>query len=216
MAKIARFPIGISLQPGNKGLALVQHEDKCFEKPLSWEIAERAYNRTLEKSKGDIRLSYHPVKTASVNDIKGILEGWDKEGWVASVIVIDYAGNLAPVDPKANTVEQVATSWALMRQLSEIRSCLVVTAQQGNKEGFRSYCLTRNNFSESKLILAHVTSFIGINATDEERRSSIMRLNFVVRREEQFSESYCLHCAQYLDAAAPIVLSALPEWRGSQ
>ena len=59
------------------------------------------------------------------------------------------------------------------------------------------------------MIFAHVTSMIGINITDEERQSGIIRYNFAVRREEQFSENRCLHCASCLDVCNPIVVSCL-------
>jgi hypothetical protein len=133
------------------------------------------------------------------------------QGRLVHNCIIDYPENLAPASPKLTPLEQIADTWALLRQLTEVRSCLGIVASQTNKEGFRSYYLSRNNFRGNLMILAHCTAFLGVNATDEEKASEIVRLNFIVRRESQFRESYCLHMASCLDVGNPCVLSALPQ-----
>jgi hypothetical protein len=209
-AKTIRYPQGIVLPSGQREPAVLEFKDVHYENGLTWEEAEEGFERVLKKYKGDLRLSCHPVLSVSIADIKGIISAWDREGWEASTIIIDYAGNLSPIDQKARTVDQVSNTWALMRQISQVRKCLVVTANQTNKEGFSSWVLTRKHFAESKMILAHVTAFIGINATDEEKMNGVIRYNWVVRREDMFAESYCLHTGGCLSVSNPIVVSALP------
>jgi hypothetical protein len=213
-AKTVKVPCGIVLPEArpNRPLAIVEYASKLYESPLSWKAAERAFLRIAGKSQGTIQLSCHPTKSVTVDGIKGILDRWDRDGLTCDVVIIDYAGNLSPRSWKANPIDQVSDNWAMMRQISEMRKCLVVTAQQANKESFRAWVLTRNNFAESKYILAHVTCFIGISMTDEEKRKQLVRYNFVVRREESFSETYCLYCASCLDVRSPIVVSCLPKW----
>lgn len=205
-AKKTRIPRSVLLPEGKREMALVEYEDRVFEKDLSWKGIEKA----LSKIKGDFRISCHPVETVTVHDIRSVLEDLDRTGYVAKIVVIDYLDNLAATDTKLPTHEQVAYTWALLRQLSEVRKCLVVTASQSNTEGYSSWILTRKNFSRSKMSLAHVTSMIGINQTDEEKRLGIQRLNFIVRRSEGFSETKCLYCIGYLDGADPMRLSVLP------
>lgn len=209
-AKKVKYPIGMILG-SPKDPAMVEYEDRDFEQPISWRLVEKAYESILAKTNGDLRISYHPVKTINASEIKNILEDWDREGWYAQCVFVDYAWNLASLDGKAGPVDQVSYTWAMLRQISEIRKCLVVTANQTNKEGFSSWVLTRKHFSESKMILAHTTSFLGVNATSEESSMGQLRLNWIVRREEAFSENYCLFCASCLDLANPIVLSVLPQ-----
>lgn len=210
-AKTSRYPTGIILPVGQRELAVVDYQERVYEKPILWPLAKRAFKGIASKSRGGLRLSYHPIKTASVSDIRAALERWDQDNWSAQVIVVDYAGNLAPTDPRMSPVDQASNTWALLRQLSEERNCCVVTAHQSNKEGFSTWVLTRKHFSDSKMVMAHVTAFIGVNATEEEKSRGIIRYNFLVRREAEFSESYCLYCASYLDAACPIVCSCLPQ-----
>lgn len=213
--KIMKIPTSITLPiAGERGntIARIETKDRVFEDGMTWEEAQRGMIRAKKKYGDNLRLICYPVGVPTVPDIQNCLDSLDQQGWVAEVVIIDYAGNLAPTDMKENPVQQTSRNWALMRQLSQVRGCLVVTANQSNKEGFRAYVLTRSNFADSKMILAHVTAFIGINRTNEEQAQQIMRYNFVARREEQFNETYCLHCAGCLDAANPIVVSTLPEW----
>jgi hypothetical protein len=209
-AKTYRMPVSMVVPQEYRGLAVVDYENRVFAKDLSWKTAQKALEKVKARTQGDLRLSYHPIKTASVLDVRSILEQWDRDGWTAKVVCIDYADNLAPVDPKAVGHEQTAQTWALLRQLSEVRKCLVATAQQSNAEGFSTWVLTRKHFSGSKMILAHPTALIGVNSTSEESSQGVVRYNFVVRRGEGFSETKCLYCASCLEVANPCVLSSLP------
>jgi hypothetical protein len=60
------------------------------------------------------------------------------------------------------------------------------------------------------MILAHCTAFLGVNMTDEEKQRGILRYNFVVRREDAYSESFCLYAGSYLAAADPLAVTTLP------
>lgn len=215
-AKIVKSPVDIQLPTDHRGLASVEFELKEYEENATESQALKAIERARKRYKGDFHLSYHPIKTISVPDIKNTVRQWSDDGWDAEVVVVDYAGNLSPVSYKMDVVNQVSESWALLRQLSEERKCLVVTAQQSNKEGFSAWVLTRKNFSESKMILAHVTAFLGINQTDEEVGQGITRLNFVVRREGAFRETSCLYLATCLDRADMCVRSAFEQELGTR
>lgn len=214
--RVVLYPQSIVVPEGGRSLAMVDYEDKVFDKKLDIEAAKRAYKAITAKSGGRIWVSCHPIKTISAVDIQNILEEWDKTGRRCEVVIVDYAYNLTPVNPKDILREQVAYTWAILRQISQMRKCLVVTASQTIREGFSSWVLTRKHFADSRDILIHVTSFMGINMTDEEKSRGIMRLNFVVRREEAFSETYCLYNASCLPAAAPMVVSALPQSQGDR
>lgn len=209
-AGIARLPVSIAPPQDHRGLAVVEFGSKVYESDLNWRTAQRALDRIEKKSKGSIWLSYHPIKTVSAVDIKNILESWDKEGRVTDLCVIDYAWNLAPIDGKAGPVDQASYTWAMLRQISETRKCCVVTANQTKTEGFSSWILTRKHFADSKMILAAVTAFMGINMTEEEKQRGIIRWNWVVKREGDFSESRCLYLGSCLAVANPCVVSCLP------
>ncbi len=208
-ASSIRWPVSIIAPQGRDGLPIVEWESREFPEDMDWGVAQRAYKRIAGKTGGRIRLSRHATKAIATAGIRNILEAWDREGWVASVVVVDYAGNLAADDIRANPVDQVSHTWAMLRQISELRKCLVVTAQQSNKEGFRAWVLTRSHFAESKMILAHVSAFFGINCTPEEHGQGIIRINTVESREGCRAETNCLYCASALALAQPAVVSCL-------
>ena len=69
---------------------------------------------------------------------------------------------------------------------------------------------SKSNFSESKTKLAHVNAFIGINALADEKEKQLRRLNYIVRREEAYSEQECLYVAGCLAIGNPMMISVLP------
>jgi hypothetical protein len=204
-AKLIGYPMGMIIN--KEGPPIVDKEDKTFEQDLDTNTVKRAFAKIATKYKGDLRLSYHATKTVNVTDIQKIVEDWAKKGWTYDALFVDYTDNLAPCDKKMMPLDQVEDTWARLRQLSELHKSLVVTATQSNKEGFKAWVLTRNNFSKSKMVLAHVTGMIGIQATPEEKKRQVFRLNWIVRRAGDFVETDCCYCASCLDLAQTIVLS---------
>lgn len=204
-------PWPISLVPTEGGIAQVEHEDRIYDNDMTVEEGVAAYQKIVAKHKTQrLRLSCHPSKSICANDIRSILEEWDREGWHADVVICDYMDNLAPNNHKMTDLAQVEDSWTSMRQISEVRKCLVVTATQVNAEGFNVWVMTKRNFSRNKMIMAIVTAFFGINQTDEERAKSLFRLNALVCRDSKFSESRCCYVASCLGIAQSVVLSAFP------
>jgi hypothetical protein len=206
-AKIYQKPTSIYLPEDRNEIAVVETKLREFESDLTWEAGEKAYEKLAKRCKGKIALSYHPTKTVNARDVHTIIAQWYEAGFKPKLIVLDYAGNLAPIDFKVKPDEQIADTWAELRHISEKFNLCFVTPNQANAKGFRSYILTRDNFRGSLMILAHVTAFLGINSTDEEKTKGILRYNFVVRRDDNFSESHCLHAASCLEEAKAIVLS---------
>jgi hypothetical protein len=82
----------------------------------------------------------------------------------------------------------------------------LVTATQADAASYERQVMTKSNFSEDKRKLAHVTGMIGLNQTKEEQEKGIMRLNWIVRREAEFSEFACLNVAGCLALGRPYVL----------
>jgi len=121
--------------------------------------------------------------------------------------VIDYLENLGDALKKSNKLENIDYSWTVAKQISETAPRLVLTAHQSNKEGFKSWVLTRNNFRGNLKILAHPSGIFGINHTDEEKRMQVWRFNCIARREGGMSESNCCTIASCLDYGHLIKLS---------
>ncbi len=204
------YPMKIHHEVGD-ATAEVDLEEREFKKRLSWQVAYKSCQKIMKrkvKSKHSLfRLSCHPNSTISVAGIRSILQNWERSGWTPDVVVIDYADILAPPAGSMDTRDQINATWKQLRAMSQSLHCLVVTATQADAQSYTSDTIRRSNFSEDKRKLGHVTGLIGISATDEEKSFGMMRLNFVVLREEEFSESKCVYVAGCLPIGNPAIRS---------
>ncbi len=183
-------------------------ERKTAEKYLSMNLAMRriaAYTKGADK-KPLLRLFTYPNSSINVNGIKSVLHSEKRRGWVADIVVIDYADILAPMNGTAETRDQIDATWRALRSLAHDK--LVVTASQTNKESYETEVITKGNFSGNKLKNAHANVIIGINVTDDEKDKGMCRLNFPAARENEFTETKCVYCAGSLALARPIMFSS--------
>jgi replicative DNA helicase len=179
-----------------------------YDQPLDWKTAWKAL-QVYSKKRGDcLKLSTHPNSSLTVPGLNAILHQWEVErDWKADVIIIDYADILAPENGRDESREATNKIWKRLRGLSQERHSLVITATQADAQSYSQATIGRNNFTEDKRKLAHVTGMIGINATDAEKVEGICRLNWIVLRENEFSEDTCVHVAGCLGIGQPAILS---------
>jgi replicative DNA helicase len=142
-----------------------------------------------------------------MRDIKNQADQWCQEGWVPDVVVIDYADILAPMHSTDEGREQINKTWKAMRALSQSGHALVATATQSSAKGYSANILTRKEFSDDKRKMAHVTAMIGINISEEEKENGLMRLNYIVLRDDEFVSTKCIHVASAIDLMNPAVKS---------
>lgn len=208
-----KWPLSIVYEEDDK-IATVEHETKTFKEGLTAEAAVKAAARMqkllqLKEGETNLRLSVHPNSSLSVAGINSILDIWQRNDWTPDVVVIDYADILAPLSGSADTRDQINATWKGLRSLSQSRHCLVVTATQAAASSYSLDTITKSQFSEDKRKLAHVTGMIGLNCNNEEKENGILRLNWIVRREEDFNEMDCCHVATCFALANPTVLSVM-------
>lgn len=188
-------------------------EPREFDDVLSWRNAVKAMDKLKRmKTKTNVpllKLSSHPNSSIAVGGIESQLEVWERDGWIADCVVIDYADILAPPPGKRDERDQINSSWQQLRALAQRRHCCVVTATQADAASYDKDLIRPKNFSGDKRKLAHVTAMIGLNQTETEKKQGTMRLNFVVLREGDFSVSRCVHVAQCLPLGNPAVKSLM-------
>lgn len=202
------FPTFIEHEPNSRKCS-VTHKKGKFCRPLDYRTARDAMQRItgdLGVSDCLLRLSCHPTATINVPGIVNVLDGWERQGWVPDIIVVDYADLLAPISAKEQ-LHQIDETWAALRALSQSRHCLVVTATQANAASFRAEQINETHFAGNKLKLAHVVGMVGISATGAEKQIGVCRLNWVVRREGEFDVEKACFCAGCLALANPAVKS---------
>jgi len=212
--KEVSYPVSIKKYK-DEGHATVKHKTKKYTEPLSWQQAYRSCKSVMhEKIKSKrplLKLSCHPNSTLKIKDIINILKGWERDGWTPDVIVIDYADILNMDYHGLEGRDRINETWKQMRALSQVYHCLVVTATQADAASYNKKTINMNNFSDDKRKRGHVTGEIGINQLPEEKEAGIYRLNWTVRREEEYFEGYCVHVAGCLRLCNPAIRSCFED-----
>jgi hypothetical protein len=153
-------------------------------------------------------LSVHPNSSINVEGIVSTLNVWERSGWVPDVVVVDYADILSiPTGYRPGDRDAINETWKQLRNLSQSRHILVVTATQADANSYTANTIRRGNFSDDRRKNDHVTGMLGINATEEEQELGIFRLNWTKRREEAYTESRCVHVAGCLHLGRPHIKS---------
>lgn len=198
-----------SIARGEGDIADVETEVLKFGGALQPGAAKAAIAKLRRRSAGRLRISCHPNSSIGVAGITNVLDMWEQQyGWIAEVVVIDYADVLKPPHGiQAGEREAHNQNWMQMRGLSQARHCLVVTATQGDAGSYEAELIRRGNFSDDRRKNDHITGGIGINQTEAEKAEGIYRLNWTKRREEEFLETRCVYLAGCLGIGRPWVVS---------
>lgn len=86
---------------------------------------------------------------------------------------------------------------------------MVVTATQSDAKSYDKWLLTRDNFTDDRRKLDHVSGMIGINVQEHERANGTRRLNWVKCRDQDYNADECVHIAGCYAVADPIIKSTL-------
>ncbi len=181
----------------------VRYEEGVAKRTVDRMLVEKASAKFrrgcgLPDNRPYIMASTHATRTLNVRGIQDVLGTWeDERRFVPDVIIIDYADILAP-ERGADFRHQVNETWMALRQLSQERHCLVIVPTQANKEANTRNTQDTSSVSEDKRKRGHVTGLLGLNQTEEEKESQIMRLNWIDLREAPYLTSKCLTVGQCL------------------
>lgn len=218
---ITRFLVRAARRPARTGDIEVPVSFKCgdvrhdilhYEKPLNakvaWEACQAVMENKVKSRKSHFELCCFPNSTLKISDMKGIITNCRMKGFTPDVVVCDYADILCQSqNGYKDGRDSDNDNWKGLRAISQEFDCLVLTATQANAKSFTAETLTRNNFAENRRKLDQVTGIIGINATTEERKLGLSRLNWLNLRDAQYDDSKCCHCAGSLALANPAMFS---------
>jgi replicative DNA helicase len=142
--------------------------------------AKRKMKAIRRMVKGEMKVCYLPPDITTVDDIKGALAEWEKEGFVPDIIGVDYA-DLLNSSEKLEYRHRLDSVWKSLKRLAQDKSCLVVTASQAGKEAF-SKKIKEKHVAEDYRKLAHVDQMIGLNQTEEEKEAGVMNVQIILQR----------------------------------
>lgn len=194
---------------GQPNLKMVE---EVYSAPITkkqWRAAQ-AEILTLTGSKDSLlKLSLHSNGSLNFGGVRGELDELIKSGWIPDVVVLDYMDILAPEDGMKGQDFRHSTneSWKAGRRMSQDYHVCFITATQSDAASYDKKVITRQNFSEDKRKLSHVTGMVGLNQNEEEKKLGLYRLNWVLLREGVYFENQVCYVAGCLSLANPAMKS---------
>jgi hypothetical protein len=129
-----------------------------------------------------IRLKTYPRFTANVADITYDLNLLEQDGFLADVIIIDYADILKPEDDVIEGIQKEDRTWIALAQLASERMALVIAPTQVNKAALEANLLKESHTARWIGKLGHVDAMLAISQTEEEKRMGRSRLSVMLHR----------------------------------
>lgn len=212
---VISIPVSINVDYRKKQVtADVRHKQKKYttEQTVNDEMVIRKLSKTIEDRK-NLQLLAVPNLRINAADIEEHIHGLVQDGWIADVVVLDYADNLGPMPGTQQLRDdlQIAATWGQLRAISGIFNCLLVTATQVKAAGYgdrdRISLLGPEHFSGSRTKNDHVTAMFGINQSTDEKKKTLVRLNSIEQRHDL--DSPIVYVAGCLSIANPAMVSLL-------
>jgi hypothetical protein len=163
----------------------IKHKVKKLTKSRS-----KTYSQALMGMFGDnLRVRAFAANTANAEDIKAELDSLEyTEGFIPSVIVIDYADILKPEQQGLVGRDKHNETWLMLKNLSQTKHVLVVTGTQSSRKSIYKKQVAQDDTSEDIRKLAHVDMMLTLNQIPEEEETGIMRLGVSVHRHKKSHE----------------------------
>ncbi len=207
---IVKYPIDFSVEDGEPTVKFnpINFEDGLTREE-SWAAMQHIQNKVVKSERSFLDL--YCLNSVTMDKIWQIVEEKSFDGWVPDVIVVDYADRITAVNKRQNARDEINEVWMRLRDLSLEFDCLVLTATQGSRKSYYAKYISMDHTSEDKRKQAHVTGMYGLTQTPEEKELGIMKLNWVVLREQPYVENRHLWTAQCLSLGQPCVLATFNE-----
>jgi replicative DNA helicase len=146
---------------------------------------------------GDCRFIPMPAKATTVKDVETVLDNLRfYNDYDTDVLIIDYADLMGA---KTNEYRhQLDDIWSNLKRVAQERGILVITATQTNRGGLDGSDIEVTNVAEDMRKLAHVSKFIALNQTIDEKVGQIIRWRMLLDRDEQsvYDDAYTVQCLQ--------------------
>lgn len=181
--------------------SVCRFDDPDFYVPDHWltiidrgritERAVRSHARGFVLRHGrNLRIKSYPAYSANIAQIKADLDFLElSEGFCPKTIVIDYADILAPENAKIVGRDRIDETWKTLKNLADVRKCLVVTGSQSNRKSIDKNNIDQVDTGEDIRKVAHVDVMFGLNQTPAEKRRRVMRIGIVAHRHKEWHKN---------------------------
>lgn len=138
----------------------------------------------IAKSGGRFIIKEFPSGSATVSDIRRLIERFKSRGVVFDLVIIDYADIMAPERYTDNQQENSKSVYVGLRGLAMQEGFALLTATQTNREGFKAAVAKAEHVAEDFNKIRIADLIISINKTEEEKQAGHARLYFAASRNQ--------------------------------
>ena len=150
----------------------------------------------------NLRIISYPRFNASVETICNRVEELAKEGFVADVVIIDYADITTPIGGGSELRNQLDEIWKYLGGFAMKFHCAMITASQTNRSGLSANVVGGETVGENFKKLAHITSMVSLEQTPKMKKEHIMRIRNIAVRNDEVEETcvfpQCLKLGQFV------------------
>lgn len=158
--------------------------------------------KAMTQYSSNLRIISYPRFNASVETICNRVEELAKEGFVADVVIIDYADITTPIGGGSELRNQLDEIWKYLGGFAMKFHCAMITASQTNRSGLSANVVDGETIGENFKKLAHITSMVSLEQTPKMRKEHIMRIRNIAVRNDEVEETcvfpQCLKLGQFV------------------
>ena len=177
----------------------VWYEEKTREVMSPELVKKQLENLQLFTRGKTLKMQTRPSATHTVKDIENQLDIWEEEGFIADVVVVDYA-DLLLCNPSIRDYRHgIDDIYASLKRLAQGRKICVVSATQTTKDTYDKR-MKQGNLAEDKRKAAHAERVIALNCIPGDKENGIMRLSCLFEREhndQSWLEAIVLQCLSW-------------------
>lgn len=173
-------------------------------------ITRDKLNNIAKYYKHFCRIKKYPQYSAGIIEFRRDLEILNStEGFLAQIILTDYAEICRASNPKAVGIEKEDLVWMEAAQLASEFNALSFLPTQGNKDSLEAEHVKQQHTSRWIGKLGHVTGMYCLNQMDSEKKEHIMRIACMLHRFKPFEMSQEAYLLQNI-AAGQFHLNSAP------
>lgn len=147
---------------------------------------ESKHVRKLSRLGVEMVVQRMPAMVATCNDIRDLILKLRSQGIDIRVLFVDYAAKLASILGDKEDFDRISNVYIDLSNLAEdLNLDIIWTANHITREGkkHRTTCYDENDISGAISIVRNAQCIIGLNATEQEDRDGIQRVEIVVQRD---------------------------------
>lgn len=147
---------------------------------------ESKHVRKLSRLGVEMVVQRMPAMVATCNDIRDLILKLRSQGIDIRVLFVDYAAKLASIVGDKEDFDRISNVYIDLSNLAEdLNLDIIWTANHITREGkkHRTTCYDENDISGAISIVRNAQCIIGLNATEQEDRDGIQRVEIVVQRD---------------------------------